>query len=228
MSTNSSRPIVAPYYAAAAVWLLYALCFPLYRPAHFICAAAASIAVFILAMGLCRSGAKQAGANADRAAQAAEAPASKPASTGNAELDKTLKDGALALEEMRRLDRNIEDEKISADIVRLQQTSEKIFDYVKEHPDKLSDIRKFMNYYLPTTLKLLNAYDRMGAAGVEGANIDGTMGRIDAMMDKVVEAFDKQLDALFADEALDISTDITVLEQMLAQEELGGMQMGQS
>ena len=68
----------------------------------------------------------------------------------------------------------------------------------------------------------------MGAAGVEGANIDSTMGRIDAMMDKVVEAFDKQLDALFADEALDISTDITVLEQMLAQEGLGGMQMGQS
>lgn len=59
-------------------------------------------------------------------------------------------------------------------------------------------------------------------------NIDGTMGRIDAMMDKVVQAFDKQLDALFADEALDISTDITVLEQMLAREGLGGMQMGQS
>ena len=52
--------------------------------------------------------------------------------------------------------------------------------------------------------------------------------RIDAMMDKVVQAFDKQLDALFADEALDISTDITVLEQMLAREGLGGMQMGQS
>ena len=97
-----------------------------------------------------------------------------------------------------------------------------------QHPEKRSQIRKFLNYYLPTTLKLLNAYDRMGAAGVEGANIDGTMGRIDAMMDKVVEAFDKQLDALFADEALDISTDITVLEQMLAQEGLGGMQMGQS
>ena len=91
---------------------------------------------------------------------------------------------------------------------------------------KLPQLRRFLNYYLPTTLKLLNAYDRMGAAGVAGANIDGTMGRIDAMMDKVVEAFDKQLDALFADEALDISTDITVLEQMLAQEGLGGMQHG--
>ena len=226
MSTNSSRPIVAPYYAAAAVWLLYALCFPLYRPAHFICAAAASIAVFILAMGLCRSGAKQAGANADRAAQAAEeASTSKPASTGNAELDKTLKDGALALEEMRRLDRNIEDEKISADIVRLQQTSEKIFDYVKEHPDKLSDIRKFMNYYLPTTLKLLNAYDRMSAQGVSGENIDTSLTRIRSMMDTIAAAFDKQLDSLFGEEALDISTDISVLETMMAREGLTGAQM---
>ena len=110
----------------------------------------------------------------------------------------------------------------------LEEVTGKILDYVAQHPEKRSQIRKFLNYYLPTTLKLLNAYDRMGAAGVEGANIDGTMGRIDAMMDKVVEAFDKQLDALFADEALDISTDITVLEQMLAQEGLGGMQMGQS
>ena len=222
MSINSSRPIVAPYYAAAAVWLLYALCFPLYRPAHFICAAAASIAVFILAMGLCRSGAKRAGANADRAAQAAEASTSKPASTGNAELDKTLKDGALALEEMRRLDRNIEDEKISADIVRLQQTSEKIFDYVKEHPDKLSDIRKFMNYYLPTTLKILNAYDRMDAAGISGENIDATKKKVEQMMATISQAFDRQLDALFGDEALDISTDITVMEQMLQREGLGG------
>lgn len=117
---------------------------------------------------------------------------------------------------------------LSAQIVHMEEVTGKIFDIVAGQPAKLPQLRRFLNYYLPTTLKLLNAYDRMGAAGVEGANIDGTMGRIDAMMDKVVEAFDKQLDALFADEALDISTDITVLEQMLAQEGLGGMQMGQS
>ena len=130
--------------------------------------------------------------------------------------------------ELRRLDENIEDAKLSAQIVHMEEVTGKIFDIVAGQPAKLPQLRRFLNYYLPTTLKLLNAYDRMGAAGVEGANIDGTMGRIDAMMDKVVEAFDKQLDALFADEALDISTDITVLEQMLAQEGLGGMQMGQS
>ena len=129
---------------------------------------------------------------------------------------------------MRRLNDSIEDETISAQIDHLEEVTSKIIDQVIKEPAKLPQIRRFLDYYLPTTLKLLNAYDRMGAAGVEGANIDGTMGRIDAMMDKVVEAFDKQLDALFADEALDISTDITVLEQMLAQEELGGMQMGLS
>ena len=82
-----------------------------------------------------------------------------------------------------------------------------------------------MNYYLPTTLKLLNAYDRMDATGVSGTNIDGTKGRIEDMMDTICKAFDKQLDALYGEEALDISTDITVLENMLAQEGLGGMTM---
>ena len=94
-----------------------------------------------------------------------------------------------------------------------------------EHPKKLPQIRKFLNYYLPTTLKILNAYDRMGAAGVSGENIDGTMDRIEGMMGTVVQAFDRQLDALFGDEALDISTDITVLENLLAQEGLSGDQM---
>ncbi len=126
---------------------------------------------------------------------------------------------------MRRLARTLEDQKISAHIVRLQQTSEKIFDYVKDHPDKLSDIRKFMNYYLPTTLKLLNAYDRMSAQGVSGENIDTSLERIRSMMNTITAAFDKQLDSLFGEEALDISTDISVLETMMAREGLTGAQM---
>lgn len=204
----------APIYAAAVVWVLYALLLPLYKPGHFIMAAAASVVVFLIARIFCKD--------------VVEEVEEKPQPTGNPELDKMISDGELAIREMKRLNDSIKDETISRQIDRLEEVSGKIFDCVKADPEKLPQIRKFMNYYLPTTLKLLNAYDRMGAAGVEGANIDGTMGHIDAMMDKVVEAFDKQLDALFADEALDISTDITVLEQMLAQEGLGGMQMGQS
>ncbi|KAB4601250.1 hypothetical protein GA029_27685, partial [Bacteroides thetaiotaomicron] len=121
----------------------------------------------------------------------------------------------------------IEDEKISAQIDHLEDTTAKIIQHVVDNPQKRSQISRFLNYYLPTTLKLLNAYDRMDAAGVSGTNIDGTMGKIETMMDTVVAAFDKQLDALFGDVAMDISTDITVMENLLAQEGLsGGMRAG--
>ena len=115
---------------------------------------------------------------------------------------------------------SIKDEKISADIDRLEDLSAKIFAQVKSDPSKLPQIRKFMDYYLPTTLKLLNAYDRMGAQGVNGENIDSTMQRVESMMGTIVTAFEKQLDMLFGSEAMDISTDITVLENMMKREGL--------
>ena len=118
------------------------------------------------------------------------------------------------------LNDSIKDAKISADIDRLEDLSAKIFAQVKADPKKLPQIRKFMDYYLPTTLKLLNAYDRMGAQGVNGENIDNTMQRVESMMSTIVAAFEKQLDMLFGSEAMDISTDITVLENMMKREGL--------
>ena len=140
--------------------------------------------------------------------------------TGNAELDKMIRDGNLAIAEMKRLDDAIEDESISADIVRLEEVSRKIFDRVKEDPAKLPQIRKFMDYYLPTTLKLLNAYDRAAAAGISGENVDATRTKVEGMMRTIVAAFEKQLDSLFGTETMDISADITVLETMLQREGL--------
>ena len=147
------------------------------------------------------------------------------ASTGNAELDKMLKDGKLAIEEMKRLDAAIEDAAISADIVRLEQVSGKIFEAVKADPKKLPQIRRFMDYYLPTTLKLLNAYDRASGTGISGENVDATITKVEGMMKTIVTAFEKQLDSLYGSEALDISTDITVLETMMAREGLVGEQL---
>ena len=192
----------APIYAAAVVWILYALLFPLYRVGHFALCAAASAAVYLIARLFCRD--------------VVEEVEEKPEPTGNVELDKMISDGNLAIAEMKRLNESIKDEKISRQIDRL----EKIFDCVKASPEKLPQIRKFMNYYLPTTLKLLNAYDRMGSQGVSGENISGTMERVENMMGTIVTAFERQLDGLFGDQALDISTDITVLENMMAREGL--------
>ena len=216
-----TRKPVAPFYAVAAVWLACGLLVPLYEPLHIGLAAAASAAVFFAVNVLCRNAGTVGGG-----AQAAK-PAEKPKeeTTGNAELDKMLKDGRLAIAEMKRLDDNIADPGISADIVRLEQVSQKIFDEVRRDPKKLPQIRRFLDYYLPTTLKLLNSYDRMSGAGVSGENIDATLAKVEGMMRTIVAAFEKQLDSLYGSEALDISTDITVLETMMAREGLTGQRM---
>ena len=200
------RKSAIPLYAAAATWLLYALLFPLYRLPHYLLAAGAAAVVGIVARLLCP----------DTVEEVEE----KPRPTGNAALDKMLDDGQKAIAEMKRLDDSIADPAISAQIVRLQELSGKIFAQVAQHPEKLPQIRKFMSYYLPTTLKLLNAYDRMGQQGVAGENISSTMHRVEDMMATVVIAFEKQLDNLFSAEALDLSTDMVVLENMMAREGL--------
>ena len=211
------RRSVAPFYGVAAVWVVYALAFDLYRPTHFIFAAVLSAGVYLLLRAVCK--------DEEYEVEIPDPPKPEPASTGNPELDKMIRDGALAVEEMKRLDENIEDEKISQAIRKLERTSQAIFQQVREAPEKLPQIRKFMDYYLPTTLKLLNAYDRMSSVGVGGENIDSTKERVEAIMDTIVAAFDKQLDGLFGAEALDVSADITVLETMLAREGLAGDQM---
>lgn len=214
---ETTRKPVAPFYAVAVVWLVYALLFPLYEPLHYALLAVASAAVFAVTSLLCRSGAREEAAAAPTKSQPKQE--SEP-STGNAQLDKMIKDGRLAIAEMKRLDDNIADPGISADIVRLEQVSSKIFEEIKQDPKKLPQIRKFMDYYLPTTLKLLNSYDRMSGAGVSGENIDATLARVEGIMRTIVAAFEKQLDSLYGAEALDISTDITVLETMMAREGL--------
>ncbi len=201
-----------PYYCAAAVWVLYALLFPLHKMGHILTVGIGSAVVFFVMNALCPPITVE-------VAEKEEKP------TGNEALDKMLQEGRMALAEMQRLDDNIQDEKISADIQKLKEICGKIFEQVKTDPSKLPQIRKFMNYYLPTTLKLLNSYDRMGAQGISGDNIDATMDKVEGMMDTIVKAFEKQLDSLFGAEAMDISTDITVLETMMAREGLTGQEM---
>ena len=210
----------APFYAAAAVWLAYALVLPLYEPLHYALAAGASLLAFAAAAALCRGGPVGEEAGKAPPEKAEEPVEKKPASTGNPELDKMVRDGEMAIREMKRLDDSIAVPGISADIVRLEQVSARIFDEVRTHPEKLPQIRRFLDYYLPTTLKLLNAYDRMSGTGVSGENIDTTLAKVEGMMRTIVAAFEKQLDSLYGAEALDISTDITVLENMMAREGL--------
>ena len=206
-----------PYYGAAAVWIAWAALRDLYKPGHFAFVAILSLGAFLLLRAVCKD-------------EVVETVVPDPAKeeekpTGNPALDKMVSDGGKAISEMKRLDEAIEDEKISQDIRRLETVCQKIFDQVKADPGKLPQIRQFMDYYLPTTLKLLNAYDRMDSTGVVGENISGTKEKVEDILGTIVTAFEKQLDGLFGADALDISTDISVLEAMLAREGLAGEKM---
>ena len=124
------------------------------------------------------------------------------------------------LAQIRAVNDAIEDAAMSEKIDRIEEITRKIFDYQKKNPEKGGQLRSFLNYYLPTTLKILNSYAQLEEQGVEGENISAAKVRIEGMMDKVVEGFEKQLDKLFENTAMDITTDVKVLEQMLEKDGL--------
>lgn len=220
-----TKRAVAPIYAIAVVWLFFAFFRDLYALSHYISAAIVSLVVFLIARGIwpdrtfeTADPTPEPEPNAEETAQPEEK------TTGDPKIDKLIQEKTRAISEIRRLNDNIEDPGISAQIDQLEATTAKIMDHVIQNPEKFPQIRKFLNYYLPTTLKLLNTYDRMGSVSGAGENVDGTMKKIEDMLDTIVKSFDKQLDSLFRNEAMDISADITVMENMLAQEGLGNNQ----
>jgi hypothetical protein len=128
------------------------------------------------------------------------------------------------LTEIKAVNDAIDNEKMSAQIDRIGVITAKILDYQKTHPDKAPQLHSFLSYYLPTTLKILRAYGQLEDQEVSGSNITAAMQRIEGMMDKVVEGFEKQLDLLFQGDAMDITTDVEVLERMLAKDGLSDQQ----
>ena len=124
------------------------------------------------------------------------------------------------LEEIRSINSGIDNPKLNQQIDRIGVITAKVFEYQRSHPQKSNQLHSFLSYYLPTTLKILRAYAQLEDQEVDGENISSAMERIEGMMDKVVEGFEKQLDQLFQGDALDITADVEVLERMLAKDGL--------
>ena len=140
-------------------------------------------------------------------AEAAER-AAKAAADNLDEYEKILK-------ELRDLNDRIPGEEMSAKISRMEDLTAKIFKLAKEQPEKLGSMRKFMDYYLPTSLKLLARYEKLDAQGVEGTNISESKRQIEETMDTMITAFEKQLDKLFLSESIDISADIAAMQNLM-------------
>lgn len=216
----------AKYYITGVVALLYAMNVQMMEPQQWAVFAIVVVLTFLLSGALFR-GKKQLVPIEPQQPQPQPEPQpvkeekkepEKKSATGNPEVDKIIDEGHDYLRKLRAANDAIPDEALSADIDRMERASADIFNYIAKHPGKAPQIRKFMNYYLPTTLKLLNSYEQLSRQSVKGENITSTMFNIAGMMHTVADAFEKQLDSLFSDEAMDISADITVFETMLKQE----------
>lgn len=218
--------ILPPVYVFAILWLFSAAFFPLYE-----------VWGLLLTLGLCTLGAFIAGrvsakrsmkkeqeAAAQAAAKAAEEAKKKPSKKKSygPEVDPIIEEGNRALSEMGRLYMSIKDPEVRTKINEIMRITDKITQDAINDPKDIPQIKKFMNYYLPTTLKLLNSYDRMSSLGIEGENLDKSMKSINEMLDAAIVAYKKRLDSLFANQALDIETDIEVMNTMLAREGLAG------
>ena len=221
MSKRSSkkRRDVLPYYSFAGVWLLCACILPLYR-----------VWAMLLTVALSGACAYFVSRRAEKAGKE-EAASKKPAESKKAaeekksygpEIDPILEEGARALGEMARIYSSVQDKEVRRKINELMRITDKITQDAIADPSDIPQIKKFMNYYLPTTIKLLIAYDRMSAQGIEGENLDRSMNNIYEMLDQAIVAYKKRLDSLFENQALDIETDIEVMNRMLAREGLTG------
>ena len=124
------------------------------------------------------------------------------------------------IEKMRACNDAIPGEEISAKIFRMETLTRRIFARVEDEPDTVADIRRLMEYYLPTAVKLLEAYEDLDAQPVQGENILSSKKEIEETLDTLNTAFEKLLDDMFQDTAWDVSSDISVLKTMLAQEGL--------
>lgn len=129
---------------------------------------------------------------------------------------------AALLQQLRQVNDAIPDPVMTTKISRLEAVSARIFELAKQDPGKKAQLQKFMDYYLPTALKLLNTYASLPAQDVQGENIADAKKNIERSMDLLVTAFENQLDKLFQSDALDVSADVAALEGMLNMDGLTG------
>ena len=216
-----------PIYAIGIVWLLYAGKLNTFR-GILSCAVVSAIVYAILRIVMPGKKAdeppKAAAPEQPQPKQAEKKPEPQPEPEPEEklppELQSVIYQGKRTIADIRRLNDEIPDERMSAQIDLIERLTAQIFDCVRKNPEKLSQIRQFLNYYLPTTIKLMEQYVTLQNQSLKTKNITEGMQKIEDLLDKVIIAFQRQLDALFEADVVDITADIRVMEQMMASEGL--------
>ena len=133
----------------------------------------------------------------------------------------TIKIGRDYIEQIKTVRNHLHKEDISMELDKLGNISEQILNQVEKNPEKAQEVNKFIDHYLPITIKLINSYEELNNQVIQGDNIKNAKIEIEKSIDLINKAFENLLDDLFEDVVLDISTDISVLKTLFKQEGLG-------
>ena len=192
-----------PVYGIAALWLLAGLLFPkaLLRLWFLILMAALSVgAYFVLS----------------KMFPGREVEVRDPANSGDKDVDAMIEAGRGQLDSIKAAADELKDPEIEKNLSRMKKAGENIFATLEKDVSKAGEVRKFMNYYLPTAEKLVSTYRTMQQTDGKGANIEHAMQSVRNSLGMIADAFEKQNDNLYRDKVLDIDTDIDVLETMMS------------
>ena len=194
------RKSVLPWYFAGLVWLVGALVLPIYQLWALAVVAVLSVAGFFAARRICPDVVSR---------------KEVPFMTGQEDADQMLALIDAKRKELHQLNVRIEDEPLSAAMDRMEKACLGILNEVEQHPEKAAQVRRFANYYLQDAVKILTLYAELEEKGVQGENAAGVRAEVAQNAQTIATAFENQLDSLFARDALDISTDLEVLNGML-------------
>ncbi|MBO5196431.1 MAG: 5-bromo-4-chloroindolyl phosphate hydrolysis family protein [Clostridia bacterium] len=201
------RKTAYPYWAAAAVWVIAALFFPMYKVIHFVVIAALSAAAGIITYKI-----KPYYISLEPAPKKRYMTSDKTAD----EISNSLLDTSDSLASLQKA----ASPALAADVESIRETLKKIAEAVQGDPNDVKQCRRLINYYLPTVTKLAEKYIYLKEKGNDEKNVADSLVNIEGAFRSIDDMLKKQLDALFANDALDIETDITVLEAMLKNDKL--------
>jgi len=146
----------------------------------------------------------------------------EPAKTSDIQLNQLIDDGRKKLTEIDKLSRSIDNARVREDVRQIKHYSENIFTQLEKHPEKISSVRQFMDYYLPTSYNLIENYVSFKKQGVTGENAMRATQKIEEALDKAADAFKKQYDNMFEAKAMDIIAEANVMERLLKSSGLTG------
>ncbi|MBR3299565.1 MAG: 5-bromo-4-chloroindolyl phosphate hydrolysis family protein [Clostridia bacterium] len=191
-----------PFWITAVLILVCGLIFPLYRIWGIIVTAAVAVIGFFVLKAIFK----------DKTVQV-EVPAEYK--TGVPELDKSLTEADAHIATLRKLNDRIPNEKVTSAIDRMVSAGDSILAELSRNPTKARSMSRFLTYYLPTSVKLMEGYAMQQDAGYRGENLKEIKDRIETNAETIAKSFETSLDSLYAGEAIDFSSDISVLDSMV-------------